>query len=133
MTVVVWVSALIAASIHVLVFFWESVLFERPAVHTGVFSVATTDLPAVRLWAFNVGFYNLFLAAGTTVGVLAWIAGQETVGRTLVVYTCSFMVLGAVALFASDRMSLGRPKGSGVGGALAEGLPPLVALVAVAL
>ncbi len=133
MTVVVWVAALIAASIHVLVFFWETVLFSRPGVHVGVFSVATADLPAVRLWAFNVGFYNLFLATGAAVGVFTWMAGHETVGRTLVVYTCSFMLLGGVALFASDRMALGRPKGAGVGGVLAESLPPLVALVALAL
>ena len=85
MTVVVWVFALIAAAIHVLVFCWESVLFRRPGVHSGVFAIPTADVPAVRLWSFNVGFYNLFLAGGMITGVIAWATGDVTVGRTLVI------------------------------------------------
>jgi putative membrane protein len=132
MTGVAWTFALLAAAVHVLAFAWETLLFRRPGVHQGVFSIPTSDVPAVMLWAFNVGFYNLFLAGGAVAGVIAWAAGDEAVGKALVVYTCLFMVLGSIALFASDRMALSRPRGTGVGGALAEGLPPLVALVAVA-
>lgn len=56
----------------------------------------------------------------------------RAVGQALVVYTCVFMLLAGIALFASDRMALSRPRGTGVGGALAQSLPPLVALVATA-
>ena len=64
MTLVVWTFALLAASTYILVFVWEALLFQRPGVHQGIFSVATADVPAVRLWAFGVGFYNLFLGSG---------------------------------------------------------------------
>ena len=84
MTVVVWIFALIAAAVHVLVFCWETLLFTRPGVHSGVFAIPTADVPPVRLWAFNVGFYNLFLAGGLVAGVIAWSTGSGTVGRTLI-------------------------------------------------
>jgi putative membrane protein len=132
MTVVVWVFALAAAILHILVFVWEALLFQRPGVHQRIFSVPRADVPAVRLWAFGVGFYNLFLGCGTIAGVIFWGTGNESVGRTLVIYTCLFMFLSGIVLFIADRMALGRPRGSGVGGALGQGIPPLVALIATA-
>lgn len=133
MTVVVWVFALVAAVLHILVFVWEALLITRPGVYHGIFAVDAADVPAIRLWAFGVGFYNLFLACGTLTGVVAWMAGNEVVGRTLVIYTCLFMVLSGVVLFIADRMALGRPRGTGVSGALAQAVPALIALVAAAL
>jgi len=130
MTVVVWVFALVAAAVHVLAFTWEVVLFERPGVHQAVFRIPTSDVPPVRLWSFNVGFYNLFLAAGITTGVILWISGQETVGQPLVIYVCLFMVLAGIVLYISDRLALSRPRGSGVGGAISQSMPPLIALIA---
>jgi putative membrane protein len=88
MTLVVWIFALLGAAIYILAFVWEALLFERSGVHQGIFSVPTADVPAVRLWAFGVGFYNLFLASGAVAGVIAWSASYEAVGRTLVIYTC---------------------------------------------
>jgi putative membrane protein len=132
-TAVVWIFALLAATIHIVVFVWEAFLIGRPTVHQGIFGVPTSDVPAVRLWAFGVGFYNLFLGCGMVAGVILWMAGNETVGRTLVIYICSFMVLGGIVLFIADRLGLGRERGKGIGGALAESVPPLVALVAALL
>ena len=132
MTAVVWSFSLLAALLHVVVFAWEALLFQRPGVHQGVFGTSTADVPAVRLWAFGVGFYNLFLACGTVAGVVAWAVGEETVGRSLVAYTCLFMFLSGIVLFVADRMELRRPKGAGISGALGQSLPPLVALVALA-
>ena len=133
MTVVAWIFALIAAGVHLLAFAWEVLLFERPGVHHGIFGIPTKDVPAVRLWSFNVGFYNLFLGGGAIAGVIFWIAGNVEAGRTLVIYSCLFMILAGIVLFVSDRMALGRPRGNGVGGALAQGGPPLVALIAAVL
>ena len=133
MIAVGWIFALLAATIHIVVFVWEAFLIGRPSVHQGIFGVPARDVPAVRLWAFGVGFYNLFLACGMIIGVVAWMSGNETVGRTLVIYISVFMVLGGVVLFVSDRLGLGRERGKGIGGALAESLPPLVALTAALL
>jgi putative membrane protein len=71
-TVVVWIFALVAAVVHILAFAWETLLFQRPGVHEGVFAIPTIDVPPVRLWAFNIGFYNLFIACGLVGGVIVW-------------------------------------------------------------
>ena len=76
MTVVVWIFALLAAAIHIVVFACEAFLIERPSVHEGVFGLPY--VPAVRVWAFGVGFYNLFLGCGMVVGVIAWMSGNES-------------------------------------------------------
>lgn len=132
MTVVVWTFALLTAAIHVVVFVWEALLIERPAVHLGVFATPTADVPAVRLWAFGVGFYNLFVACGLVAGVAAWMAGEEVVGRTLVVYLCLFAFLGGVVMYVADRLELGGQRGAkGLVGSLGESGPPLVALTAL--
>jgi putative membrane protein len=132
-TVVVWIFALVAAAVHLLAFAWETLLFRRPGVHDGVFAIQTADVPPVRLWAFNVGFYNLFIACGLVGGVIVWMNGNEAVGRALVIYLCIFAFLAGIALFASDRLAMSRPRGKGVGGALAQGVPPLIALVAAVI
>ncbi len=133
MNLVVWIFTLLGAATYILVFVWETLLFQRPGVHQGIFFVPTADVPAVRLWAFGVGFYNLFLGSGAVVGVIAWSAGDEAVGRTLVVYTCLCMFLSGIVLLVADRLALGRERGKGLGGALAAGGPALVALIAAVL
>ncbi|MCE6995201.1 DUF1304 domain-containing protein [Saccharothrix sp. S26] len=133
MTVVAQVAAGVAAAIHVLVFVWETLLFRRPGVHWGVFKVPARDVEPVRLWSFNVGLYNLFLASGTVVGLIALNAGDEPVGRALLYYTCGFMVLAGIGLGVSDRLAMSRAKGAGVGGAIAQITPALVAIVALTL
>jgi putative membrane protein len=111
----------IAVLFHVAAFVMESVLFERPAVQRLLLG-RPEAAPGVRLWAFNQGFYNLFLAAGPAIGLIACYAGNETVGRTLVIYGCAFMAACGVVLFVSDRR-LWR-------GMLGQSLPPLIALIA---
>ena len=132
MTVVVWVFALLPPRYTS----WSSLgvlLCHAPGIHQGVFGVPATDVPAVRLWAFNVGFYNLFIGLGMVAGVVAWMAGDVTAGRTLVLYLLVFMFLSGVVLLVADRLGLGREKGSGIGGAIGQSGPPLIALVAAAV
>ena len=62
-----------------------------------------------------------------------WISGKEAAGQALVIYVCLFTFLAGIVLFVSDRLALSRPRGTGVGGALAQGDPPLVALLAALL
>ncbi|MFE9645838.1 DUF1304 domain-containing protein [Streptomyces sp. NPDC006365] len=133
MNAVTQLFAGLAAAIHVMVFVWETIVFDRPGVHRGIFHIPSEDLPAVKLWSFCVGFYNLFLGLGTIIGLIALHSGSETVGRTLVFYTCAYMVLAGVTLGVSDRMGLGRAKGAGIGGTVAQISPPLIALVAAAV
>ncbi|MGO4301269.1 DUF1304 domain-containing protein [Leifsonia sp. RAF41] len=131
MVAVVWIFALLTAAIHIMVFVWEALLLERPAIHNAIFGVPSADVAAVRLWAFGVGFYNLFLGCGLVIGVIAWWMGQAVVGRTLVTYLCWLLFLAGIVLFIADRMGMGRERGKGVGGAIAQSTPPLIALIAL--
>ena len=131
MTVVVWIFALLTAAIHIMVFVWEAFLIRRPAIHSGVFGMHTEDVPAVRLWAFGVGFYNLFLACGLIIGVVAWATGQVVVGRTLVAYICWVLFLAGIVLLIADRIGLYRERGKGVLGGVSQSTPPLIALIAM--
>jgi putative membrane protein len=102
-------------------FVLESFLFHRPNVQT--FLLGRPEPSAgVRFWAFNQGFYNLFLAAGPAAGLIALYVGNQSVGRALVIYGCAFMTACGVVLFISDR----RLWRSMIG----QSGPPLIALIA---
>jgi putative membrane protein len=112
------IFALIAALIHVYIFVLESVLFPRPSAHK-TFGVTEADLPAVRPWAFNQGFYNLFLAVIAVVGVIL----HDTAGKALVGAACGSMLAAALVLLATNRRMLRA--------AAVQGLAPLIALVSL--
>jgi len=117
--VVAQIAALVAGLVHVMIFVMESVLFGRARVH-GRFGVRAGDLAAVRPWAFNQGFYNLFLAVGALVGLVMVWAGSDTAGRALVVFACASMVGAAIVLLATNvRMARA---------AAVQGVAPLIAL-----
>jgi len=121
MNLVTQVFALIAVLFGVMAFVLESFLFRRQEVQ--IFLLGRPE-PAegVRLWAFNQGFYNLFLAAGPAAGLIAHYAGDTRVGRALVIYGCAFMVGCGVVLFISNR-KLWRSM-------IGQSGPPLIALIA---
>lgn len=119
MNLVAAIAAVLAGLFHVLIFAMESVLFARPAIHRR-FGTAAADLDAVRPWALNQGFYNLFLGLGALTGVVV----SGTAGRTLVAFACLCMVGAALVLVATNR-KMARA-------ALMQGLAPLVAVLALA-
>lgn len=121
MALVAQIFAVVAALGHLAAFLMESFLFDRPGVQRMLLRQAEPS-PGVRLWAFNQGFYNLFVAAGAIIGVIVWASGDDTVGRTLVIYTCAFMTAAGVVLFVSDRRLWT--------GMLGQSVPPLIALLA---
>jgi putative membrane protein len=120
MTYVGQVAALIAALIHVYIFVIESVLFTRPDVQAKTFRVPPEDVAAARPWAFNQGFYNLFLAIGTIIGlILIHTAGREA-GLALVGLACGCMLAAALVLLSSNPKLLRS--------AAVQGAAPLIAL-----
>lgn len=121
MNVVAQVFAIVAIVFHTAAFVLESFLFHRPAVQRFLLG-KPEPAPGVRLWAFNQGFYNLFLAAGPAIGLAAYYAGHESVGRALLIYGCAFMAGCGVVLFISDR----RLWRSMIG----QSGPPLLAVIA---
>jgi putative membrane protein len=121
MNLVTQIFAVVAALFHVGAFVMESLMFDRPAVQR-ILLGRTESAPGVRLWAFNQGFYNLFLASGPVAGLIAAGMGHESVGRALVVYSCAFMTACGVILFISNP-KLWR-------GMVGQSGPPLIALIA---
>jgi putative membrane protein len=75
-----------------------------------------------RLLAFNQGFYNLFLATATIGGLSVGL--ENSIGKTLVAYSLTSMLLAAVVLIFSNRKLI-RP-------ALIQGVPPLLGLISLA-
>lgn len=115
----------IAALIHVGFFVMESLLWRSPSVYR-VFGVQSQEEAETMSFALlNQGYYNLFLATGTFVGVAGswtlWVDRHE-----LLVFCALFMIGAAVVLVASNH-KLWR-------GALVQGgLPALAMLAALVL
>ncbi len=124
-------SALIEAVIYLAVFPLESFLLDRPAVQRFL-STPAANVAAVRMWAFNVGFRNAFLGAGVVIGLILLHNGDESAGRTLVIFCCANMVLSAFLMGVSDLIGHYPKRGDSIPGTLAASVPALIALVAMA-
>lgn len=117
------IFAFLAAILHVLIFGMESLWFMRPKVHKRFGAATAADAKTIRLFAFNQGFYNLFLAVGIFVGIaLIHSADSVIIGQTLVLFSCACMLGASVVLAAST----GRPMWRA---AAIQGLFPLLAWV----
>lgn len=124
MTALATIAALVAAAIHTYIFVLESVTFETAGRR--VFGVRDdAEARIVRRWAFNQGWYNLFLAVGAAMGALVLAFGDGHVGAALVLFACGSMAGAASVLAATDRALL-RP-------AAIQGGPSAVAVVAAAI
>jgi putative membrane protein len=117
--------AVVAAALHVLFFYAESVTFTRPTTwrRFGLSTQEQADI--VRPMAFNQGFYNLFLAIGIVIGLVLVAAGQTDAGRAIVLFACACMVLAGVVLLATSRSMLRA--------ASLQAVPPLLAIIATIL
>lgn len=114
-----------AAAFHVFVFALESVKWTEPATRR-IFGVASeADAVTMKQLAFNQGFYNLFLAVTTLLGIALFLAGQATVGLTLVFAGNGMMSAAALVLVLSDRTK--------ARAAAMQGTLPLLAIVVIAI
>ena len=124
MTAIMWLAAIAAGLVHVLIFCMESLLWTTPRVRAR-FRQSPEQADATRLFAFNQGFYNLFLALGTLAGLALVLSGRSRVGWTLVYWNCLFM-LGAAVVLAGSAPAMRR-------GAVIQGAAPLLFLVLAAV
>jgi putative membrane protein len=120
---IAYLSAGLSALLSVMFFVLESVLFTKPAGRA-TFQTTSEQAEATRIWAFNQGFYNLFLAIGISIGIGLMATGGAEAGRPLVLFGCGSMLGAAVVLVVSGGKAFLR-------GALIQGVPPLVAVVTV--
>jgi putative membrane protein len=121
------VFAALAAALHVYIFVMESVQWTQPRIwrRFGVRDQAAAE--TVRPMAYNQGFYNLFLAVGTVIGlVLFFAAGDDAAvraaGRALVLFGLGSMVAAALVLLSTGARTYARA-------ALVQGTLPLIGFV----
>ncbi|CCK24858.1 putative membrane protein [Streptomyces davaonensis JCM 4913] len=124
MNLVTQVFAVIAALTHIVVGTLERFFYDRPAVRIFL-TTSAADAPEVTLWRSGVAAYNVLLGLGLVAGVTALHTGDVTVGRTLIIYLCAFLIASAI-IFVVSFPRLWR-------GALGQGLPPALALLATPL
>lgn len=119
------VLASIAALLHVLFFVLESVLFRHARGRRLLGVRAEHDSPPLRLFAVNQGVYNLALSIVVLVGAALLIADPTSVaGLAIISAGCSVMVVAGLALALTGGRRM-------LGAALAQALPPLLAVGAL--
>ena len=114
MAVTATVFTTLACLLHVFIFYMESLAWAGPRARTA-FGMTAEQARNTRELAFNQGFYNLFLAIETIIGAILIGAGS---GAAVPVGTALVLALRSPA----HR-----------GAALAQGSPPAVAVVRLAL
>jgi len=111
----------VAGVFHLAVFALESLLFKKPSTYRRFLIRTEAEAEVVRPWAFNQGFYNLFLALGALGGLIA--GGDK--GHAIALFACACMAGAGVVLLASDRRMV-RP-------AALQAVPPILGLVLAAV
>lgn len=122
------VTAGLAALVHGYIFAIESLRFVTPATMKAFGIRSTEEAEIIRPWAFNQGFYNLFLGIAAAVGVVVLLASGdgnfgESVGRTLIWAAVASMLGAALVLVGSDR--------SKARSAAVQGLFPVLTIIAL--
>lgn len=112
----------IASLIHAYIFVMESLLWGNPRTNK-IFGMSAEMASNNRAFAFNQGFYNLFLAIAAATGIGLDFTRLDATANALKVYSCLSMSGASVVLIFSQPR-LVRP-------ALIQGLPPLIGLMAL--
>ena len=121
MNTIAQIFVAVAGVFHLAVFALESLLFKKPSTYRRFLIRTEAEAEVVRPWAFNQGFYNLFLALGALGGLIA--GGDK--GHAIALFACACMAGAGVVLLASDRRMV-RP-------AALQAVPPILGLVLAAV
>ena len=105
MTLIVLSAAALAALLHVYIFRLESFRWQDDRTRK-IFGTTVEQAATTRQLAYNQGFYNLFLAIVTGVGIVALALGHTGVGTALILAGIGSMAAAALVLMASARDKL---------------------------
>ena len=118
------IFAALAALLHVYIWVMESLTWTSARTRA-TFGTTREEASATRELAFNQGFYNLFLAVVTAIGIVAICLGHTAVGAALVFAGVGSMLAAAVVLLASSPDK--------ARAAVTQGAFPLIAVVLLAV
>ena len=114
------VFAGLAGLLHVYIFTMESLTWTSPRTRA-TFGTTAEEAETTKLLAFNQGFYNLFLAIVTGIGIAAVALGHNAMGAALVFAGVGSMACAAIVLLASSPDK--------ARAALTQGTFPVIAIV----
>jgi len=114
------VFAVLAALLHVYIFVMESLKWTSARTRA-TFGTTPETAETTKELAFNQGFYNLFLAIVTAIGVAAVLIGAKAVGVALVFAGVGSMLAAALVLLLSSPDK--------ARAAITQGTLPLIAVV----
>lgn len=114
----------LAVLLHVYIFTMESLTWTSPRTRA-TFGMTAEEAETTKLLAFNQGFYNLFLATISGLGIAPVILGDRGVGAALIFSGLGSMALAAVVLLVSapDKARA----------ALIQGTFPVIAMTLLAI
>jgi putative membrane protein len=118
------IFAALAALLHVYIFVMESLTWTSPRTRA-TFGTTPEEAETTRLLAFNQGFYNLFLAIVSGIGIAALATGCPAVGAALVFAGVGSMLAAALVLVLSSPDK--------ARAAITQGTFPLIAVVLLAV
>ena len=118
------IFAALAAALHVYIFVLESLRWTAPRTRA-TFGTSQEEAVATKELAFNQGFYNLFLAIVTAVGVVAVAIDEVPVGAALTFAGTGSMLAAALVLLISSPDK--------ARAAITQGVLPLLAVALLAL
>ncbi|MDX1877053.1 DUF1304 domain-containing protein [Mycobacterium sp. SMC-18] len=112
----------LAALLHVYIFVMESLTWTSPRTRA-TFGLTEQQAVDTKELAFNQGFYNLFLAIVTAVGIAAIILGCNAVGLALIFAGIGSMAAAALVLLLSSPEK--------ARAAITQGIFPVLGIVAL--
>jgi putative membrane protein len=84
-----------------------------------IFLIKPEDVPAVRMWAMNVGAYNIAFALGIASGLwMVNFSGDAARGSAIVIFCCASQTILGIWLWITEKRLLT----SAIGQALGPGL-----------
>lgn len=114
----------LSALLHVYIWVMESLTWTSPRTRA-TFGISEEEALATKELAFNQGFYNLFLAIVTIVGIVIGGFGHCGVGLALVFAGTGSMLAAALVLLISSPDK--------ARAAITQGILPLIAVVLLAV
>jgi putative membrane protein len=118
------VVASLAALLHVYIFVMESLTWTSPRTRA-TFGLSAQQAESTKEMAFNQGFYNLFLAVVSGIGIGAVLTGHGAVGTALVLAGVGSMLAAALVLLVSSPDK--------ARAAITQGLFPLIAVLLISV
>ena len=125
MTMITKLMVVLAGLLHVAIFAMESIFFMHESIYSRFLITSTDQAQVVSLFAYNQGWYNLFLAIAALSGAIFTNTLPKNVGASLSIYACLSMLGAAIVLVLSSPELLRA--------AVIQGIFPLLALAIFAM